>query len=123
MTNYSITHEDNLYRRVPNNNSDYWKELNGIKMPSSFAFKTRIKGGKMEDGLSVNIAALTTPKESVEKYPNESVAEIPASVPINAGYNCIHKPSKLNYAHAIIEGDTKYIAKELSKTLTQVFHF
>jgi len=121
--NYLIKNEDFLFRRVSKKNPNYWKEINGVKVPSSFAFKTKLINGKMEDGLSVNIAALTTVKKTIENFPNDAVAEILASYPLSLGYKCIHKASKNNNAHAIIEGDTNPIARELSKAITQVFNF
>lgn len=119
MPNYIITIDDFLYRRVSTKNPDFWKIINGEKVPTSFAFKTKPN----EDGLSVNIAALITSEKTVANFPNDVVAELPAAFPINEGYNCIHKPSKNNLAHAIIEGDTNPIARELSKAITQVFQF
>ncbi len=117
--NYSITEIDSLYRRIPEDNPYCWKEINGIKVPSSANFKTN----KGEDGLSVNIAALTTPEKLITKYPKNSLAEIPASTPINKGYNCLHKPSKNNKSHAIIEGNTNSIAKILAKAVINVIQF
>lgn len=119
MLIYSISNEDFLYRRLSKNNPHYWKIINGQAVPTSFGFKTKPN----EDGLSVNIAALITPEKAVLNYPNDCVAEISASFPISKGYNCLHKPSKSNFSHAIIEGDTNPIARELSMAVTQVFQF
>lgn len=119
MPNYLITIADNLYRRIPKNNPDYWKEINGEKVPSSFAFKTK----QSENGLSVNIAALTTPHATVGNVTEFGVAEISASTPIGLGYECEHNPQPENNAHALIVGDTKPIAKKLSKAIIQVFAF
>lgn len=82
MLNHTITIADNLLRRVPISKPDCWKIVNGKKIPSSFAFKTKPN----EDGLSVNIAALTTSEQTVAEYSNQGVAQFSASVPINAGY-------------------------------------
>ena len=64
--NYKITEEDNLYRCFPLSDEPkytvFWKIENGQKIPSSAAFKTK----KDEDGLSVDIEKLTTPKKAVE---------------------------------------------------------
>ncbi len=123
MPNYPITNVDLLYRRFPildqPNYSIFWKLENGKKIPSSAAFKTKSN----ELGLSVNIAALTTPKETVGNAQQFGVAEISASVPINLGYTCIHDPQPNNDAHALIFGDTKHIAKKLSLAVIQVFQF
>jgi len=114
---YNITNDDLLYRRIPRNKPDCWKVVNGVKVLSSFNFKTRPK----EDGLSVNIAKLIKPEEIFSKCPSNDVAELPASVPICEGFNCIQKGN--DPTHAIIEGDTNPIAKKLAKAVTQVFQF
>jgi hypothetical protein len=123
MPNYSITDEDFLYRRFSileePSYAVFWKLDNGRKIPSSAAFKTKPN----EDGLSVNIAALTTPEATVGNVEEFGVAEISASTPINLGYICEHNPQTDNDAHALIVGDTKPIAKKLSKAITQVFQF
>jgi len=121
MNSYSITEKDFLYRRFPisdePNYAIFWKLNNGIKVPSSAAFKTKTN----EDGLSVNIAALTTPKETVGDNNKFGVAEISASTPIGLGCTCKHDPKPDNESHALILGDTKRIAKKLSRSVTQVF--
>ncbi|MDY0344263.1 MAG: hypothetical protein RBR28_11870 [Lentimicrobium sp.] len=123
MLNYSITEADFLYRRFSikdePNYAVFWKLVNGSKVPSSAAFKTK----QNENGLSVNIAALTTPEATVKNSKEFGVAEISASTPIKLGYLCKHNPQPENDAHAIIVGDTKPIAKKLSKAITQVFRF
>jgi len=123
MPNYLITETDYLYRRFSileePNYAVFWKWNNGRKIPSSAAFKTKPN----EDGLSVNIAALTTPEQTVEDVNKFGVAEFPASIPMSLGYKCAYNPQPNNQAHALILGDTKTIAKKLSKALTQVFQF
>ena len=123
MPNYTITNADFLYRRFSildePNYAVFWKLDNGRKIPSSAAFKTKPN----EDGLSVNIAALTTPEATVGNAEEFGVAEISAATPIGLGYDCIHNPQPENDAHALIVGDTKPIAKKLSKAITQVFNF
>ncbi len=121
MPNYSITNADFLYRRFSilnePNYAVFWKLENGRKIPSSAAFKTK----QNEDGLSVNIAALTTPEATLENDFEFAVAEISASTPIDLGYECKHNPKPNNNAHALIVGDTKPIAKKLSRSIKQVF--
>jgi len=117
MFNYNISNTDNLYRRVPKIEF-YWKYVNGKKVPSSFAFKTRSN----EDGLSVNIEALTTLELTVEKPELFGVAKFSASIPIGLDYPCRHDPKPDNDAHALIVGNTKPIAKKLSKSITEVYY-
>jgi hypothetical protein len=71
LINYTITKSDFLYRRIPKDNPYCWKEINGTKIPSSANFKTN----KGEDGLSVNIATLTTPEKVIAKYENRPLGE------------------------------------------------
>ena len=123
MPNYSVTDADFLYRRFSildePNYAVFWKLDNGRKIPSSAAFKTKPN----EDGLSVNVAALTTPEATVGNTEEFGVAEISASTPISLGYECEHNPQPGNDAHVLIIGDTKPIAKKLSRAITQVFQF
>lgn len=123
MPDYLITNTDFLYRRFSildePNYAVFWKLENGRKIPSSAAFKTKPN----ENGLSVDIAALTTPQTTVGNANEFGVAEIPAATPINLGYVCRHDPMPDNNAHALIVGDTKPIAKKLSRAATQVFDF
>jgi hypothetical protein len=123
MPEYSITNEDFLFRRFSILDEPkyavFWKLDNGCKVPSSAAFKTKPN----EDGLSVNIAALTTPEASVGNAEEFGIAEISAATPISLGYECEYNPQPGNDAHALIVGDTKPIAKKLSKALTRVFQF
>jgi hypothetical protein len=121
MPDYSITNADFLYRRFSileePNYAVFWKLDNGKKIPSSAAFKTKPN----EDGLSVNIAALTTPEATVGNSTEFGVAEISASTPISLGFQCKHNRQPDNYAHALIVGDTNPIAKKLSRAVKQIF--
>lgn len=117
MPDYLITKDDKLYRRVPKHNPNYWKEVDGQKIPSSFAFKTK----RDENGLSVNIAALTTPDITAGNPQDFGVAEIGAATPIELGYECVYDRQPENEAHALILGDTNPIAKKLAKSITNIF--
>lgn len=119
--NYIITIEDSLYRRYPNTDfpkyEHFWKMKDGKKIPTSAAFKTK----KGEDGLSVDIATLTTPAKTAEDPLKFGVAEIPAAVPLGEGYSCVHDRKPENEAHALIMGDTNQIAKKLSKSIIAIY--
>lgn len=123
MSSYTITPEDFLYRRFPIIDEPrfqvFFEIKDGKKVPTSAAFKT--KPG--EDGLSVDIKALTTPEASVIDPANYGLAEIPASTPLGLGYPCIHNPKPGNNSHALIVGDTNPIAKKLKKAITNIITF
>ncbi|MBL4753191.1 MAG: hypothetical protein JKY52_06305 [Flavobacteriales bacterium] len=108
---YDIKEEDELYRRIPLKNLDCWKDLNGEKVPSSFNFKTKPN----EDGLSVDIAELTTHKLAILDKADYALSSFLAMIPINAGYICEHAPDLINQneAHALIKGNTNKIAKKI----------
>lgn len=113
-----IRNEDYLLRRFPISESrpDFYKIIDGKKVPSSFAFKTK----QGEDGLSVNIKVLTPDLNDFILDPNSfNAVEFLAEIPISSGYTCIHDPypaeDPKNGAHALIVGDTGKLAKKLSK--------
>lgn len=118
---YKITNADLLYRRFPIKDEPrftaFYKVDGDKRVPTSAAFKT--KPG--EDGLSVNIAKLTTVEDTIEDPEFFGVAEFPASVPLNAGYPCVQDEQPGNIAHALIVGDTNPIAKQLSRSVTRVY--
>jgi hypothetical protein len=118
MPDYEIKDIDTLYRRVPKYHPNYWKEINGEKFPSSFAFKTKPN----EDGLSVDIVNLTTLEKTIGKTELFSVAEFSAAIPMGLGYKCSQDKKEDNDAHALIVGNTNPIAKTISKSLLNVFN-
>lgn len=117
---YTILGTDNLYRRFPIVNDpkyiSFWKEVDGRKVPTSAVFKTK----QHEDGLSVDIEALTTQKHSVGDPLVFNLSALPASVPLSLGKECQHNPVEGNHAHALIMGDTTRIAKKLQASATVI---
>ena len=107
MDKYTIQRVDKLVRRVPIYLSDFFK--NG--KPTSAAFKTK----PSEDGLSVYILRLTTINKIILEKDKFVVAIFEASIPMDAGYVCEHDPKPDNYAHALIIGNTRRIARKLSR--------
>src|SRR4051812_33572669 len=96
---YVITDEDSLYRRFPIVEEpkylSFWKWVDGKKVPSSAAFKTKPN----ENGLSVDIAALTTPEKTKGDSILFGVAEVPSATPIHLGYTCKQDKQPGNDAH------------------------
>ena len=117
---YIISPQDILCRRFPIDNPFFWKWVGDRKVPTSAAFKT--KPG--EDGLSVEIAHLTTADISIQDPLKFNLALLQASVPMEIGLVCIHNPLPNNNAHALIVGEnTKSIAKKLSLGVKEIISF
>lgn len=107
---YNISVSDTLIRRI-SRNPDHWKILNGVKSATSVNFKTK----RGEDGLSVDILALTTLEKSVRTPTTHFVALLSAEIPICLGFECRHDPIENNEAHALIIGNiTDSSAKKLA---------
>jgi hypothetical protein len=119
---YTITEEDYLLRRYPKLNEPrflpFFKIINGVKIPTSAAFKTKPN----EDGLSVEISALTTLEMAVSNKLTFGLAEFSAKIPMESGFECVYNPLEGIHAHALILGDTNPIAKKLSRSV-HFLHF
>lgn len=119
---YTITGEDELIRRVPQQPSFFKQNAQGKLVLSSAAFTLK----KDEDGLSVDIAALTTLEQAVytqRTLSGEAVtgALLLAAVPLSLGCTCVHDPTAAsaeqpaNEAHALIKGNiNKSLARKLA---------
>ena len=105
---YIIQRDNELARRVPINLTDFFKD----RRPTSAAFKTKPD----EDGLSVNVLNLSPINETIQDKENFIAAIFTASIPIDAGFECVLDPQPENQAHALIKGNTKTIAKKMSRT-------
>ncbi len=107
---YTISGADTLIRRIPRK-PDHWKILNGVKSATSMNFKTK----RGEDGLSVDILALTTLDKAVRTPTTHFAALLSAEIPMRLGFECRHDPIHDNKAHALIIGDiTDSSAKKLA---------
>lgn len=113
MPPYQITIADELLRRVPRQPA-FFKEVNGIRQLSSAAFKMK----SSEDGLSVDIRALTTLAQAVPNLGTHTAAILPARVPLTMGLPCDHNPVPGNDAHALIRNVTSSIARQLAEQAT-----
>ena len=83
--NYTITEEDDLYRRIPRK-PDFLNTETG--KPTSANFKPRKTDNNR---LSVNIVALTTAKESVIDPQKFTVACFSAKIPLSHDLLCIQE--------------------------------
>jgi len=94
-----IEKEDFLYRRVAAN------QLNPDGTVSSAAFKLH---GKADPSLSVDLARLTTPRESLDRArnPTSRLGQLNAEVPIGLGLTVRHAPIEGNVSHSLVEGAT-----------------
>jgi hypothetical protein len=106
---YTITTADTIVRRIPKVPS-HCKIIEGCIMATSGAFKTNTG----EDGLSVDILALTTLLQAVQNPQKNYAGLLKAEVPMNEKYECRHDPKDDNQAHTLIVGNTRPIAKKLA---------
>ena len=67
-----------------------------------------MRGNRPDPHISVDLARLTTPMETLQRGPSSGVwgvAELVARTPRALGLTVRHQPEPENYAHAKIEGD------------------
>ena len=86
---------DDLYRRIAPDH------VNPDGTINSGAFKTR-----PPEGISVNLARLTTPEETLRRRPTFGLGNLKAAIPIGLGLSVRHAPVPDNDAHSLIEGQT-----------------
>lgn len=102
MEVHEIADVDGLYRRIhPSQVKD--------GRPSSAAFK--------DAEMSVDVARLTTPKQTLTGYPSHGLASITAGHARAEGQDVFHDPLELNPAHAIVKGNKPLsIARRLAQS-------
>jgi hypothetical protein len=106
---YTITEEDRPLRRIIEQ-PHFYKEVNGMRQLSSAAFKLR----SGEDGLSVDIMALTTLEQAVPNRATHTAAILPAHVPLSLKLPCVHDSVLGNSAHALIQNVRSAVARQLA---------
>lgn len=121
MVNVDIEDDDWLYRRL----HPYCFKKNGAL--SSAAFKTN---GFPDCEISVDLAKLTTPFESVHRAgkPGFRLGQLQAGGPRRLGFDVIHDPLRFterpecdNEPHSLIKGmNTPELCHELVKLVTLV---
>ncbi len=110
---HTIITADILIRRIPKVPS-HFKVVEGRMIANSIAFSTKPD----EDGLSVDILALTTLLQAVQNPQKNYAGLLKAEIPMNEKFECKHDPIDGNNAHALIVGNTRPIAKKLAAACT-----
>ena len=114
-----ILPQDDLLRRVQFLNPNFIKE-DGTPASSSFTLK-KLEDGNLEEGLSVDVARLTTFEKSIEDASRFRLFALQASFVVELGLNCEHDPLPENFAHALIKGNiNRKIARKLAQNATRV---
>ena len=117
----TILDEDELYRRLP------LISLNPDGTVNSVAYKLR---GKPDPSVSVDLARLTTPQESLNRVANPNnfkLGAFLANTPRNLGLTVIHDPLDDNYAHSLIQDNeniqnSKALCRLLAESTKVIFH-
>ncbi len=100
-----IQDSDDLYRRIAP------AHMNRDGTINSGAF-TKRRG----EGISVNLARLTTPEETLRPRPTFGLGSLLAAIPRDLGLNVRHAPAPHNQAHSLIEGEnTKAIRRQMAE--------
>ncbi len=100
-----IQDADDLYRRIAP------AHVNPDGTINSGAFTTR-RG----EGISVNLARLTTPEDTLRPRPTFGLGNLQAAIPRGLGLNVRHAPVPDNDAHSLIEGqNTRAIRHQMAE--------
>ena len=102
-----IQDDDELYRRLAP------EHVNPDGAVNSAAFKRR---KEYDPSISVDLARLTTPQETLASRPHFGVGILVAGVPRRLGFAVRHDPLPDNPAHSLIEGDNN---REKSRLLAE----
>lgn len=107
LPNVTILDDDSLYRRL--HHTQVYED--GSVKSIAYMFNS-----KPDPEVSVDLARLTTPEESVGRgKPGTGLGEIVTRVPRALGFNVEHRPIPENPAHAQIEGQsTKALCRQLA---------
>ena len=108
---------DDLFRRVIFTDPNYIMPDNRL---TSLAFKPRRING-IKEGVSVDIARLTTPARSIVNHNKYRLYSVTANQVRQIGLDCEHNPIQGDDAHALIVGNFKgSTAKRLSQMAVRV---
>ncbi len=100
-----IQDADDLYRRIAPDH------VNSDGTINSGAFTDRLG-----EGISVNLARLTTREDTLSPRPAFGLGNLQAAIPRGLGLNVRHAPVPDNLAHSLIEGqNTKAIRRQMAE--------
>ncbi len=104
-----ILDEDSLWRRILDQPAWWTKNADGTIRPSSSSFLQRKDGDKLEKGLSVQLAKLTTKEKASSVIETAGLAEVRVKLPRDLGFEIVYdpikneeNPSENDIAHTII---------------------
>lgn len=118
MDEIQVLDTDDLLRRVVYINPNYVRPDLTV---TSFAFTPRKINGVLEDGVSVDIARLTTLEKSIADKLKYRLYSVKAGAVRTLGLDCRHAPVEGNDAHALIIGHFKTsTCKKLAQTAVRV---
>ena len=108
----SVDDSDNLYRRIAP------AHVNPDGTVNSGAYKY---GGKFASSISVDLARLTTPEDTLRYRPTFGLGSLEARVPRGLGLTVRHAPMDDNRAHCLIEGsNTRAICRQMAESTTLI---
>ena len=107
-----VDDSDDLYRRIAP------AHVNPDGTVNSGAYKY---GGKFASSISVDLARLTTPEDTLRYRPTFGLGSLEARVPRGLGLTVRHAPGNDLSAHCLIEGQTtKAICRQLAESTTLI---
>ena len=130
-----ISNEDLLWRRILDDPTRWWtKNSDGTIRPSSSSFLQRKEkdSDKLENGLSVQLAKLTTKEKASSVIRSAGLAEIKVKLPRELGLSVIYdpienkeNPSENDLAHTLISPQdrqkiTKTQARKMAGEATMI---
>jgi hypothetical protein len=114
-----ILPHDDLLRRIQFLDPNFIKE-DGTPASSSFTLKKQ-ENGSLEDGLSVDIARLTTFEKSIEDISRFRLFALKAGFVTELGLFCEHDPLPDNFAHTLIKGNiNRKMARKLAQNAVRI---
>jgi len=110
---------DSLLRRVQFLDPLFIKE-DGTPASSSFTLK-KLKDGRFEDGLSVEVERLTTFQTAIQDVNRFRLFALTVAYVQSLELACEHDPLPDNFAHALIKGNiSRSVARKLAQGTVRI---